>query len=121
MTRQEKSKIVLQLKNGHGVLSPLTGTYGYRLRPVPLFLLCSRFAPNREAQDLLHQQDGVSKSNTGKKDIILATTAVSRQGIFTGYKEITTLTDSPLCHRGTDRGFLLCAVFVDLTMWRTSS
>jgi len=37
MTRQEKSKIVLQLKNGHGVLSPLTGTYGYRLRPVPLF------------------------------------------------------------------------------------
>jgi len=58
-------------------------------------LLCSRFAPNREAQDLLHQQDGVSKSNTGKKDIILATTDVSRQGIFTANKEITTLTASP--------------------------
>ena len=120
-TLQGKSKIVLQLKNGHGVLSPLTGTYGYRLRPVPLFLLCSRFAPNREVQDLLHQQDGVSKSNTGKKDIILATTDVSRQGIFTAYKEITTLTASPLCHKGTDRVFLLCVVFVDLTMWRTSS
>jgi hypothetical protein len=79
-------------------------------------LLCSRFASNREVQDLLHQQDGVSKSNTGKKDIILATTDVSRQGIFTAYKEITTLTASPLCHKGTARVFLLCAVFVDLTV-----
>ena len=92
------------------------GVYGYRLRPVPLFLLCSRFAPTEETQDLHRQQDDILKSNTGKKDIILATTDVSRRGIFTAYKEITTLTDSPLCHWGTDRVFLLCAVFVDLTV-----
>ena len=98
------------------ILIPSDGGVRVSVNAGTLFCYARDLLLTEETQDLHRQQDDISKSNTGKKDIILNGIAVSCQRTFTAYKEITTLMDSTLCHRGTDRVFLLCVVFVDLTV-----